>query len=113
MRILHMTENLQVHDILICFCGPTNQWKYPQIILRLCLEFAGLLRVGRHTILFEIYLPSKLKCHERKRVARKTKRKGRKRPRSRWMKAVMVEYRKNKSGGLSGAMRRANTKYRK
>ena len=49
----------------------------------------------------------------KKRAARKTKRKGRKRPRSRWMKAVMVEYRKNKSGGLSGAMRRAKQKYRK
>jgi hypothetical protein len=29
------------------------------------------------------------------------------------MKAVMVEYRKNKSGGLSGAMRRAKLKYKK
>jgi len=66
MRILHMTEKLEVRDIIICFCGPIQQWKYPQIIMRLCLEFAGLLRVGRHTLLFEIYLPSKLKCRERK-----------------------------------------------
>ncbi len=49
----------------------------------------------------------------KKRVARKTKKKGRKRPKSRWMKAVMVEYRRNKSGGLSGAMRRAKKNYKK
>ena len=32
---------------------------------------------------------------------------------SKWMTAVMKEYRKNKKGGLSGAMKRARRKYKK
>jgi hypothetical protein len=32
---------------------------------------------------------------------------------SRWMKAVMSEYRRNKAGGLRGAMRRAKKSYKK
>ena len=46
--------------------------------------------------------------HKRKRKARK-----RGGGRSRWMAAVMKEYRKNISGGLSGAMRRAKKSYKK
>ena len=66
MRILHMTTSVDVTVLLTCYCGPIEGWQLPRELLRLVLEFASLLRVGRHTMLFEIYLPTKVKCPTKK-----------------------------------------------
>ena len=41
------------------------------------------------------------------------KRKRKTAPKRKWMVVVMAEYRKNKKGGLKGAMKRAKKRYRK
>jgi len=45
-----------------------------------------------------------------KKAKKSTKKKG---GRGKWMAHVMKEYRKNKSGGLKAAMRRAKKSYKK
>ena len=110
MSILHLTTTVDIHVLLTCYCGPMKGWRVPKDLLRLVLEYASILRVGRHTLRFEIYFPTNVKCPTKK--GHKAKKKGGG-GRKRWMAAVMKEYRKNKSGGLGAAMRRAKQKYKK
>ena len=65
----------------------------PKDLFFIVLEFANLAQIGSRMLCFTVFFPHLVK---RKNV-----------------KVVMREYRRNKKGGLSGAMRRARRTYKK
>ena len=47
-----------VSELLITFCGPIFSWKLPKELNLLCLEFAGIAKVGMRSLRFTINRPS-------------------------------------------------------
>ena len=52
---LKLKPSVDHYDLVMIYCGPRSEWRYPGEILELCLKFAGIIGKGKRCSFFWIY----------------------------------------------------------